>query len=117
MVQSFPYKEGDIITIFSDWENEELELGPAQLVQFVQQGRSFILEDTYPESEQVVYNWQEWEVRLQDNELNSWTERRKIRYIDTVGIANSADDSDYDPETDPKLPKDKFIIFNDKEVF
>lgn len=54
----FPNKEGDEIIIYQDWENQETVLGTAKLVGLHQLGRSFILIDTYPESEQIVYNYQ-----------------------------------------------------------
>jgi hypothetical protein len=56
---NFPHKEGDIVPIYKNWENETEQIGTAKLVKFHKQGRSFILEDTYPEESQVVYNWQE----------------------------------------------------------
>jgi hypothetical protein len=59
MKLEFPYKEGDIITIFANWEEETTPIGTAKLVELHKLGRSFILEDTYPESEQIVYNFQE----------------------------------------------------------
>lgn len=59
MKLEFPYTEGDNVTIFSDWENEMTPIGTAKLIQKVRDGRSFILEDTYPEKDQTVYNYQE----------------------------------------------------------
>ncbi len=59
MKLQFPYKEGDIITVYGDWENELNPIGTAKLVELHSLGRSFILEDTYPEVEQIVYNYQE----------------------------------------------------------
>lgn len=59
MKLNFPYKEGDIVTIYKDWENEKDIIGTARLVKMISLGRSFILEDIYPEENQIVYNWQE----------------------------------------------------------
>lgn len=60
---NFPHKEGDYVTIYKDWENEKDIIGTAQLVKRHSLGRSFILEDTYPEAEQIVYNYEVWWVR------------------------------------------------------
>lgn len=59
MKVGFPYKKGDIIPIYDDWETQNNIIGTAKLVSFVRHGRSFILEDTYPESDQIVYNYDE----------------------------------------------------------
>ena len=59
MVLDFPYKENDVIIIYDNWELQDKKKGAAKLIKFIKQGRSFILEDTYPEAEQVVYNYQE----------------------------------------------------------
>lgn len=122
MKLDFPHKVGDIIPIYKDWENEQELLGTAKLVRFHRQGRSFILEDTYPEVDQIVYNYQEWEVswtkpsNYPDNCNYSKFTTEKIRYVDTIGIANSSDDEDYDAELD-KLPKDSFLKWQGVEIF
>lgn len=113
MTYEFPYEVGSEIAIYDDWENGQNYIGTAKLVEFLRQGRSFILEDVYPETDQIVYNWQEWYVQFGD----SAPVKRKIRYIDTHGIANSRDDEDYDSEIDPKLSQDSFLMFDDKEIF
>jgi hypothetical protein len=58
MKKEFPYKQGDIITIYEDWEHELKPLGPARLVNFHSYGRSFILEEMLPEDTQIVYNYE-----------------------------------------------------------
>lgn len=117
MKLEFPYKPGDIITIYADWEKEESPIGTARLVSLHKQGRTFILEDTYPEESQVVYNYQEWKISdiiplgktvpaalAESYFYNTY----KVRYVDTIGIANSADDEE--SETEQKnLPIDSFI--------
>jgi len=55
----FPYTVGDIIPIYDDWESQNEIIGTAKLVKFIRHGRSFILEDTYPEADQIVYNYDE----------------------------------------------------------
>lgn len=126
MKVGFPYKEGDIIPIYSNWESQDKIIGTAKLVKFIRHGRSFILEDTYPEGEQVVYNYDEWLVHwpTEGCEGLNWKKCfdeyetiEKIRFVDTVGLTNSADDEDYDPESDPKLPKDSFIQINGISCF
>ena len=112
----FPYKAGDIVPVFNNWETEDTQIGTAKLVDFHRFGRSFILEDTYPEADQIVYNFQEWWVQL-DCPQCDLPYKIKIRYVDTFGIANSEDDDDYDPETDPKLAKDKFLTYDGKEIY
>lgn len=59
MKVGFPYKEGDVIPIYEDWETQDKIIGTAKLVSFIQHGRSFILEDIYPETDQIVYNYDE----------------------------------------------------------
>ena len=112
MKVGFPYQIGDEVPIYENWETQDKIIGTARLVQLVRHGRSFILEDTYPESDQIVYNYDEY--RVEDNMLDSWIER--IRFIDSIGITNSADDEDYEVD-DPKLPKDSFITINGISCF
>lgn len=122
MKKEFPYKPNDIVTIYSDWENEKNPIGTAKLVRLHKQGRTFILEDMYPEDTQIVYNWQEWVVDFLPMILDTGDvilphySVEKIRYIDTIGIANSADD-DWEPGEYEKLDKDKFLSFNGKEIY
>lgn len=59
MKLTFPYKEGDIITIYQDWENEKDPIGTAKLVKRTKFGRSFILKEMMPETSQEVYNYEE----------------------------------------------------------
>ena len=51
MKLEFPYKEGDIVTIFDDYEQNTKVLGTAKLIKLISLGRSFILEDMYPQSQ------------------------------------------------------------------
>lgn len=124
MKLNFPFKAGDRITIYQDWEMEEYPIGTAKLVELHSLGRSFILEDTYPEIDQVVYNYQEWKIDEftpinEDNTISlggDFAQIQKIRYIDTIGIANAAEDveSDYTYE----LPmRDSFIKVNEIEIY
>lgn len=123
----FQYKEGDIIPVYANWETQDEQIGTAKLLKYIRQGRSFILEDTYPEADQIVYNYQEWIVETKDKipqlkyPLHSYdhshrTHGIKIRYIDTIGLSNSADDEESEDE-DPRLPKDSFLSVNGKEIF
>lgn len=146
MKKEFPYKPNDIVTIYADWENERSPIGTAKLVSFHKQGRTFILEDMYPEDTQIVYNWQEWLVEFPERiignpfrdgigKIRYYTpsgipsmsegspkyslprqEVRRIRYIDAIGIANSADD-DWEPGEYEQLEKDRFLAFNGKEIY
>lgn len=100
MKQTFPYKEGDEIIVYKNWEHQEGILGTARLRKFHKAGRSFILEEMLPESTQIVYNYQEWFVDwiLVDYETAKravfiFEKPVKIRYIDTIGLANSSDDT------------------------
>lgn len=110
MKYEFPYKPGDVVTIYADWEKQETPIGEAKLVEFRKQGLSFILEDTYPEADQIVYNWQEWLVEREfiSEKSKPFLILEKIRYIDTVGIANSADDEDEEDDYSPPS-KDSFL--------
>lgn len=108
MKYDFPYKEGDEVSLFKDYQTEEECLGTAKLIKFVRFGRSFILEDMMPEHTQVVYSFQEWLTSMSDKPY-------KIRFIEAIGITNSADD---DTEIiDEKLLKDSFIIWDGKEIY
>jgi hypothetical protein len=115
MKQQSPYKVGDTINIYEDWENETQPLGAAKLVKLQALGRSFILEDTMPEKEQVVYSYEEWIV-----EMNNKQFRHKLRFVDAIGITNSREDlmEDEMPEAEyNRLIQDSFIIINGKSVF
>lgn len=140
MKLEFPYKPGDEITIYADWENEKSPIGTAKLVSFHRQGRTFILEDMYPEDTQIVYNWQEWiieskgllkkRITIEENIIHKTDFNfisfdstdgtvkylKKIRYIDTIGIANSADDEEWEKEFD-KLVKDSFLEVNGIQIY
>ena len=125
MKVEFPHKPGDVVTIYADWENEKSPIGTAKLVSFHRQGRTFILEDMYPEDTQIVYNWQEWKVELLKtvsgsivgNQKRKLYLIRKIRYVDTIGISNSADDDEYVKEEIDKLIKDSFLEFNGIQIY
>jgi len=54
-----PHKEGDIVDVYFDWENQRQLMGSARLRELHRSGRSFILEETMPEIEQIVYNYNE----------------------------------------------------------
>lgn len=116
MKSDFPYKEGDLVEIFSDYENNLVSKGTAKLVKFNKLGRSFILEETMPESEQIVHNYQEWLVEWPMPDKFTKMSVEKIRFVDTIGIANSAVEEDYDAELE-KLPKDTFITIHGIEVY
>lgn len=111
MKHEFPYKEGDVITIYDDWEKEELPIGAATLIKHISVGRSFILQEVMPERLQEVYNFETWLVQLGDKQ-----EIRKIRYLDSVGIANSADDQEISEEQE-QLSKDSFLTFNGVQIY
>lgn len=102
MKQTFPHKEGDTLTIYKDWEHESEVLGTARLKKFHKAGRSFILEEMLPESKQIVYSYQEWYVdwimiSFQEAKKNLFIFEKpvKIRYIDTIGLSNSAEDDTF----------------------
>jgi len=116
MKLEFPYKEGDIITIYDDYEHNSKVLGTAKLIKLINLGRSFILEDMYPEDTQLVYNYQEWLVEWPMPKGHTKRSKHKIRYLDTIGIANSAEDNPKDDELE-LLPKDTFIKINGIEVY
>lgn len=112
MVYEFPYKAGDIVPYYVDWETQTTEEGTAQLLRFVTQGRSFILEDVYPEVEQEVFNYQTWVVLKDDKEI-----LYNVRYLDTLGISNSATDEENDDKIFNQLPKDSFLEFNGIQIY
>ncbi len=60
MKQVDPNKVGDVVNIYDDWENELSLMGSAKLRELHKTGRSFILKETLPEIEQIVYNYNEW---------------------------------------------------------
>jgi hypothetical protein len=116
MKLDFPYKEGDLVNIYKNFETEEELIGTVRLVKLHKPGRSFILEEIMPESEQIVYNYQEWLVEWSMPDKFTKRSIEKIRYIDTIGIANSSVDEEYDLEVD-KLPHDSFLKFNGIEIY
>lgn len=122
---NFPYKENDIVMIYKNWELQKDPLGTARLVQHKNKGRTFILEDTSPEDKQVVYNYEEWFIEPLETSVEEVFEGHsntllpgvyKIRYIDTIGIANSSDDEDWELEFS-KLPVDSFLTINGIEIY
>lgn len=115
MKYTFPYKSGDSITIYKDFENNKDPIGTAELVKLHALGRSFILKDDPTEKGQETFNYETWIVKWPTNNLT----KQNIRYLDTVGIANSAPD-DEDREWEQKislLPKDKFLMVEGIEIY
>ncbi len=119
MKYEFPYKAGDIINVYQDYQNENSKLiGTAKLIRFRKLGRSFILEDTMPELEQVVYNYQEWYIEWENLIDKSYKHQKhaKVKYLDTVGLSNSIEDEMpiYEYE---KLMPDSFLTVNGIEIY
>lgn len=110
MKYDFPYKKGDTITLYKDYQTKGVVKGAAELVRFHKFGRSFILEEMMPETEQLVYNYQEWITTLDDKP-------HKISYLETIGITNSASDEEYDDDFNSKLIEDRFIEINGVQCF
>jgi hypothetical protein len=106
MKLTFPYKKGDCIPIFKNDQQKEM-IGTAKLIQFVRDGRSFILEDAPTERSQIVYNYQVWEIEWLHNPHKRATRPQKIYFIDSIGLSNSADEDDYEYER-VKLDEDNF---------
>lgn len=59
MKQSDPNKVGDVINVYYEWEEEQSLMGSARLREVHKPGRSFILSETLPEIQQIVYNYNE----------------------------------------------------------
>lgn len=126
MKLTFPHGEGDLITIYQDWENEKDPIGTAKLVKRTKFGRSFILKEMMPETSQEVFNYEEWIVEWPEDPdppmfpyLSGPVQTvQKIRYMDMIGISNSKDDEEYeDDEAVKKLQVDKFISIHNIEVY
>lgn len=110
MIHQFPHKEGDVVKIFKDYQNNLNQIGTAKLVKFHKTGRSFILEDTLPEKAQKVYNFQEWFVDWIDNPENYITTKPyKIRYQEVTGLSNSSHEEEEDDFISKALI-DKFLV-------
>ena len=91
-----PNRVGDIVNVYYDYESEKYLMGSARLRALHSEGRSFILEETMPEIEQKVYNYNTWIVDwiLVDYEMVTkypfrFTRPVNIRYLDAIGITNS----------------------------
>lgn len=110
MKKDFPYKEGDTVLLYLDYQNERGLIGAAELVKFHRFGRSFILVETMPESEQEVYNYQEWITTHSDKPY-------KIRFLECIGLTNSSDDDEYFTEEEECKIIDSFIEVNGIQCF
>jgi hypothetical protein len=110
-MRKFPYKKGDTVTIYKDWQNNTDPIGAARLVRKYKTGCTFILTEMLPESSQIVYNYEEWIV-----EGENIPTIVKIRYLHNIGLTPSAIDEDPE-EYKNTLYKDTFIIINGIEVF
>lgn len=106
----FPYKEGDIVEIYKDYQTCNTKIGTARLVKPHKLGRSFILKEMMPEKFQKTYSYQEWYIDWVDNPLNYLSNKPyKIRFLESIGIVNSADDViEEDDSPDDKVLKDNF---------
>lgn len=107
-MNKFPYKIGSKIPIYTDYQTATNYEGEGILVEFVEDGLPFILEEEYPDSLQKVYNYKKFLIFL-----NGEFCIRKIPYLYTTGKCASY--FDYDPLDD--LVKDKFIEVNGKEIY
>ena len=110
-MRKFPYKKGDLVTIYEDWQNNVTPLGAARLIRKYKSGCTFILTEMLPESSQIVYSYQEWVV-----EGENIPRVVKIRYLHNIGLTPSTIDKD--PEDyNNRLTKDSFIIINGIEIY
>lgn len=107
------YKVGDVVNIYSDYENNVGLIGAARLVKLHGNGRSFILEEVFPEKDQIVYNYQTWWVEFEKPLPSNLV---RIRYVDSIGLANSASDEETDAVFN-RLEVDKFLSVNGKEIY
>lgn len=110
----FPYKEGEWVIIYEDWQNEVNPLGIARLIRKYKSGYTFILKEMMPESSQIVYNYESWIVELEDGRESII----KIRYVERIGITPAHLYPEED-EGDVALRSlvDSFIVINGKEIF
>lgn len=105
--KGFPYKSGQAIEIFTDYQTCKLSEGLGRLISFVSDGLPFILEETPRSNDQIVYCYQTWVVAF-----GNFTCKRKIRYIKGYGDYSSLDLDLLSP-----VEKDVFIKVNGKSVF
>lgn len=112
-------KVGDVVSVYADYQTEKQIIGTARLTKFHSPGRTFILEEMMPEISQIVYNYEEWYVDWIGDTAVRWSPDRpvKIRFLDTIGIANSTEDIEDEEELSPRLPIDKFISVNGIEIY
>ena len=103
----FPFKEGDYIEIFTDYQTCEVSEGKGKLIGFISEGLPFILQEIGKSAKQIVYSYQTWLV-----EFGNFRTKRKIRYIKGFG-----DYSSLDGEPLTTMYKDVFLSVNGKQVF
>lgn len=56
------YNTGDVISIYADYERNQNYIGTARLKDYFKSGRTFILEESYNEIDQIVYSYEYWHV-------------------------------------------------------
>lgn len=119
-MNKFPYKKGDLVTIYEDWQTETGPTSRVLLMRKLKSGSTFILKEMLPESSQLVYSYEEWEVQHATHATFQRIpeyENVKIRYLHNIGLTPSTIKED-EPENDYQLPiQDSFIVIHGTEVF
>lgn len=92
--------------IYTDWQNRKGFEGKGKLIQHIEDGLPFIFEDANIERQQTYFYCQKWLV-----ELNGYRCRRCILKKVRQRLAPV-----FEPNEFSKL-EDRFISFNDKQIY
>lgn len=108
------FLSGEVVDLFKDWQYETTPLGRARLVKRVNcSAYEYIIDDNqenYSENSQIIFSFERWVVEfLDDKRQITWNKR----YVKRVGLPVS---TNYKENTS-RLPIDRFLTVNGKEVF
>lgn len=112
-------KPGKILPIFTDYQTQSPDsfIGEGRLLDLVEEGSTFLLDDNGTELEQEVYSYQNWVVEFPGLDGKIVKKRCKIRYLHTVGKSvNKKPKKESQKEYNPYYV-DKFLKVNGKEIY
>lgn len=111
-------KEGSLVTIYKDYQNEKEPMGVAKLVQLTKIGYPFILEEQN-EHQQETYSTQYWKVEWIEKISDTINPERNIypiRILENIGLTMTSTTKD-DTSNDDNLLLDKFLSVDGVEIY
>ena len=113
---------GLIKFIYRNAQENRKPLGEAVLIEKIEDGLPFILDDILPEREQKVWILQKWRVKfitktpLGESLIHENEPIMKLRVLESTGL-KASHSSNQMQSTDNELRRDSFLIVNGKEIY